>query len=261
MSDGASTPARIIETERLGFKTRPRILVTGFGPFPAMPFNASQALVEDLEERKAASPWGEYLHTAILPTDWRRAPRQAGVLIDGLKPDVILHIGVSSRTDRFQIETRAFNATRNAADCSEGYPLGHYVRRGGPPVLKTTLPAELIVSRLRLAKVPASLSSDAGRYLCNAILYESLFKAGRSPHLRFAGFIHIPALSPHDFGRRERSGPACGWGTLKTGLDVIIDTMILFARKLASRSMRKAVNRVSSGSVWGERLTRETWPS
>ena len=213
-------------------RARPRILVTGFGPFPDTPFNASQALVEDLRGDKADSDQKAEIFTAILPTNWRQAPVRTVSLIGDIKPDVVLHLGVSSRANGLEIETRAFNVTCCAPDCTGSYPPGHYVRRGGPPILKTMLPAKRLLLKLRLAGVPASLSPDAGRYLCNAVLYESLFQAKRMPNAPFTGFIHIPALSAHQPDGQEIPSTVCGPAKLKTGLDVIIDTMIPFVRNM-----------------------------
>ena len=223
---------RIRKAGRYCPKNRPRILVTGFGPFPGMVFNASEALVEDLETRKPFSRAGGQVHTAILPTDWRKAPEMARALLDVVQPDAVLHFGVSRRTRAFEIETRAFNMAHRAEDCSGCRPRGFYVRPGGPPLQMTTLPARLVLSRLRSAELPASLSADAGRYLCNAVLFETLLKAQQMQRPPYTGFVHLPALTPYQPEPAEYEPPACslGWETLKSGLEVIINTMLLFVR-------------------------------
>jgi pyroglutamyl-peptidase len=42
---------------------------------------------------------------------------------------------------------------------------------------------------LLIAGIPARLSDDAGRYLCNATLFHLLARAGKLP----CGFIHVPS--------------------------------------------------------------------
>ncbi len=246
---------RIRKAGRYRHKKRPRILVTGFGPFPGMVFNASEALVEDLKTRKPFSRRVGQVHTAILPTDWRKAPEIAGALLDEVQPDAVLHFGVSRRTRAFEIETRAFNMAHRADDCSGCPPRSFYVRPGGPPLLMTTLPGRLIVSQLRSAKLPASLSADAGRYLCNAILFETLFRAQNMQRPPYAGFVHLPALTPYqpEPASDEPLASSLGWETLKSGVEVIINTMILFARNRGRLPMPVARNRLRTSLAWGEK--------
>jgi pyroglutamyl-peptidase len=204
---------------------RPRILVTGFGPFPGQPFNASAALVTALAEDDAVAALPAEIATDILPTDWRQGPALAGRLVDAFRPDAIVHFGVSAKARHFEIETRAFNAARLAPDCAGSLPDGYHVLRSAPPILAATLPAELLLRRLRLAGLPASLSRDAGRYLCNATLYHSLATAKHGARAR-VGFIHMPALTP----ARDAPFDTQRWLDLVKGAHVILHTLAGFLR-------------------------------
>jgi pyroglutamyl-peptidase len=205
---------------------RPRILVTGFGPFPGQPFNASAALVAALAEDDAVAALPAQIATDILPTDWRRAPALAGRLAEEFRPDAIVHFGISSKVRHFEIEARAFNAARPLRDCAGGLPGGYHVLRGAPPVLDATLPADLLIRRLRLAGVPASLSTDAGRYLCNATLYHSLAWKSRPGTRPRAGFIHMPTLTPAGDAPFDQES----WHSLIRGARIILHTMAVFLR-------------------------------
>lgn len=199
-----------------------RILVTGFGPFPGMPFNASGALIRALAETPRRGIPGPRLITAVLPTDWRLALAQLRGVIAGARPHAALHFGVSARARGFAIETRAFNQTCARADCAGCQPPGRCIRRNAPGVLRATLPATRLVQRLRMAGIPAALSNDAGRYLCNAVMFESLWLAetGRIP---CAGFIHIPALG---FPGEEPAAQAgFSWEALQRGAAIILDAL------------------------------------
>ena len=98
-----------------GFSPGVTVLVTGFGPFPEVPFNASATLVAALAETMRIAEPRARLFTAMLPTDWRQAPAEAMALIDRLRPDVVLHFGVSGRAEGFEIETRAVNAAQTGS--------------------------------------------------------------------------------------------------------------------------------------------------
>ncbi len=213
-----------------------RMLVTGFGPFPEVPFNASGALVGSLGEGALPSEPRVRLFTALLPTDWRAAPRRVAALIEEICPDVILHFGVSRRARGFEIETRAFNAASPAQDCAGRLPPGYHIRRGAPPMLTAALPGALLVRRLRSAGIRASLSHDAGRYLCNAVLYHTLFRSQRLDPPPLAGFIHIPALPPV-FDTTPMGGAVLGWPALERGAAMILDTMAVFAGRAKRRGL------------------------
>ena len=201
---------------------RLRIGVTGFGPFPGMPFNASARLIAELEDM----PWrvvpGPVLVGRLLPTDWRRALEDLRAFTEATRPDVLVHFGVSSRARGFVVETRAFNETAPRPDCVGALAGGRCVRRNAHPVLPARLPAARLVQRLRMEGIAATLSADAGRYLCNAVLFESLAMAQAGEHGAIAGFIHIPALLAPG---AEPSQGAFGWPQLRRGAALILDTL------------------------------------
>jgi pyroglutamyl-peptidase len=227
-------------------RPRPKILVSGFGPFPGMPFNASAALAASLAHNPDLASSRVVFHSGLLPTAWSGGPERAARLILELQPDAILHFGVASSASGFQIETRAANEARGAADCDGCLPEGYYVRRGGPPVLHTTLPAGLMFRRLKQAGVPVAMSQDAGRYLCNAVLYNSLLLASSLPHRPLAGFIHIPSLPPPESGCpvAERQ-----WAELRFGFSVILRTISGFLRSEHARSGAVRPNRLRRALV------------
>jgi pyroglutamyl-peptidase len=200
---------------------RLRIAVTGFGPFPGMPFNASARLVRDLE----AMAWRAHkpaLFTRLLPTDWREALTELRAFTDATRPDVLVHFGVSAQARGFVVETCAFNETAPRPDCVGALPSERCVRRNAGPMLRVGLRASRLVQRLRMEGIEATLSADAGRYLCNAVLFESLAMAQAGEHGAIAGFIHIPAL-PEPEAQASQEG--FGWAQLRRGAALILETL------------------------------------
>jgi pyroglutamyl-peptidase len=222
----------------------PRILITGFGPFPSMPFNASGALIAELAETAPGLYARAGIASVVLPVDWRAAPERSRAAIGDVQPDAVLHFGVSSRARGFVIETLAFNAAKPALDSLGRLPPRFRLKPGATPALAVTLPADRLAWRLRREGLPCALSRDAGRYLCNAILYDTLMAAARGRPAFLAGFIHIPALPPPSVGDRHASAPDCGWPQLRKGLGIIVETMIeLIEDKLRRAAMRRPVLR------------------
>ena len=186
---------------------RPAIVLTGFGPFPGIAANASGQLVETLG-RVAANRFPKKRIVAhVLPTKWDAAPKELAALYRAHTPILMLHFGVSERAKGFQVEAQAHNVQSPFRDAADNLPEHPIVARSGQDKLSAKLPVDLIVSRLKDLSVPASLSQDAGTYLCNAVLYRSLQWAERTGSM--AGFIHMPAryeAALFDFDTALRGG-------------------------------------------------------
>lgn len=177
------------------------VLITGFGPFPGVPKNASAAMAQDLARiapTRIPKAAGNTFHAATLRTEWGAGPDQLFELLDRHQPALALHFGVSERAAGFVIETRGENACQPAEDAAGNAPPSDVLSATGPQFRAVTLPVAGIVHRLRSAGFPAETSDDAGRYLCNAILYHSLAWAerrattGQAVSRPLVGFIHLP---------------------------------------------------------------------
>jgi len=173
------------------------VLLTGFGPFPGVPENATARLVPVLAERARATFPGVAIHTEIFDTTWTSAPQRAAALIAEHRPTLALHFGVAREARGFQIERQAQNLCRIDADAAGDLPLSAKLDHRGPDVRPAALDADAIAAHLAACGFPVSLSDDAGAYLCNAVLYHSLAAVealsdapGAACH---SGFIHIPA--------------------------------------------------------------------
>src|SRR5258706_8315850 len=179
----------------------PLVVLTGFGPFPGVAANASALLVPELACRASELlPWARF-HHEILPTEWRQAPARAAALIKEQRPAVLLHFGVSSRARALNLETRGRNSARMICDDAGQLPEAPCFVAAGPEILLTDLPVAHIAERLRSRRVPAVISRDAGGYLCNAVLYRSLYEARHQSVPARVGFVHLPSSL-----RRRRSG-------------------------------------------------------
>lgn len=215
------------ETAYLQVMSRQRriILLTGFGPFPGVPENASSDLVPELAA-EARKRWPDHhVEAAILPTEWRAGPAAVSDLLVDLKPMAALHFGVSSQARGFAIESRGHNFARPVTDAVGLLPSSEKLSPGGPALLAARFPAYHIVERLRRRSVPVTLSRDAGGYLCNAVLYHSLDRARRADWPMRSGFIHLPAA----LGGREGPEYAAAdldWNqAMEGGIEIIAATL------------------------------------
>ncbi len=185
------------------------VLITGFGPFPGVPDNATARLVPLLADA-VKERWPRLrIVSEILPTEWQTAPPRVAAILDAHRPRLALHFGVAKTAIGFEIELQGRNRCRLAADAAGHVPAAERLLEEGADAHATNLPVERIVEHLTRLGLPARASEDAGGYLCNALLYHSLRHVDAQSPGTLAGFVHLPAcLSGADYAGAEPS-PAC----------------------------------------------------
>jgi pyroglutamyl-peptidase len=174
-------------------RRRSTILLTGFGPFPGMPENASAILVPKLAHLVARRFPSHRVVARVLPTEWEAGPARLKSSYAREKPALAIHFGVSDRARGFVIETLARNVRCDLPDAAGATAASAAVVEAGPGTRPATIPARDIATRLAALGYAASLSDDAGVYLCNCLLYHSLVMAESADPPAVAGFVHIPS--------------------------------------------------------------------
>lgn len=202
----------------------PRILLTGFGPFPGTPVNASALLVEHLAAAARRASPAAAITTAVLPTEWERGPAALDRLWAACRPDIAIHFGVSDRARGFVIETQAHNHCRAEADACGALPAANRHVPDGPGTYPTMLPTSAILLRLAARAIPCCSSTDAGAYLCNAIFYRSVVHAAAADRRVLSGFVHIPTClaGGGPKGHDAEAGCALSWDAAVAGGQEII---------------------------------------
>lgn len=166
------------------------MLLTGFGAFPGVPWNATSELVPAIAGlARERHPGAEFLDT-VLPVTWERALEQSNRLTAELQPDLIVHFGVSDRAEGFVIEMQAASVCLAAPDADGELPPLDLLGNDTGLRLFSTIACHEICTRLRAVGLPVEVSSDAGGYLCNAVLFNSL---NRARHGVRVGFVHVPS--------------------------------------------------------------------
>lgn len=203
---------------------RPTIVLTGFGPYPGIPKNATQTLVPRLTKAARSLFPTHDIVDEILPTEWTAAPKLLGQLLERVEAVLIVHFGVSQDAEGFQLELISRNLRTSLQDGAGELPASERVIETGPELLAATLPAERIAARLIGLGYPCATSDNAGSYLCNALLYHSLAAARGRPVPYLAGFVHVPASLVGHGCEGEEPHPECplDWkSALAGGLEII----------------------------------------
>ncbi|MFM9940072.1 MAG: pyroglutamyl-peptidase I [Hyphomicrobiaceae bacterium] len=203
---------------------RQTILLTGFGPFPSIAANATSVLVPRIAAAAADAFAGVAIVHDILPTEWTVGLARVGELYRLHRPALALHFGVSGRARGFEIETRGRNYCSLSKDAAGKFPLLRRLSPEGPEFLPVTLPAAHIAQRLRRRGIPATVSRDAGGYLCNALLYRTAELARGQPTPVRSGFIHLPSdlVNERNPARGPQPGCRLTWSEVVDGsLEII----------------------------------------
>ncbi len=186
------------------------ILVTGFGPFPGAPFNPTAPLVARLARLRRPALADVTIVPHVFATSYAAVDRELPKLIAKHRPDALLMFGLAPRTPHLRIETRARNALALLPDVVGAKPRGRAIEAGEPPARTLPAPARRLLAAARAARVPAALSRDAGRYLCNYLCWRAAQAARKGPNLgpnlgpRIAAFVHVPTIGRKPLRRRKK---------------------------------------------------------
>jgi pyroglutamyl-peptidase len=177
----------------------PRILLTGFEVFGGHSANPSGKLALRLD--------GEWIGPArvagrVLPVSIAKLDEALDRAIAETKPVAIVAMGLAERESVVRLETTAYNELDFRIADNDGKKRRGPIDKAGPEIRAATLPAKAIVKSLLDAGIPARLSDDPGRFLCNAALYGLLGRAERLP----CGFVHLPP-TPEMVARALKKDP------------------------------------------------------
>lgn len=178
----------------------PPIVVSGFEPFGGRTENASwilaQALAKNFPEVRAVQ----------VPVVWG-APLTA---ISNVKPLPKVWIAFGEGTAEFQIEILAHNQRGMYPDNKHATPASPEIVSGASSALKQQADVTSLAAALSQAGFPTHVSQNAGRYLCEEMLYSLLHTQAQHPEaLRLVLFIHVPMLE-HSVPTAGKDGKARG---------------------------------------------------
>lgn len=167
-----------------------KIIVTGFDPFGGETINPSIECVKALPEIE-----GVELIRLELPTVFKESAKRLNEFINDVKPDAVLSVGQAGGRTGITMERIAINVDdARIPDNISQQPIDETIQTEGEPAYFSTLPIKRIVKAIREAGISAEVSNSAGTFVCNHIMYQSLFAATKAEKPFKAGFMHIPFI-------------------------------------------------------------------
>lgn len=199
-----------------------KILVTGFDPFGGESINPSWEAVKLLPDTIA----GVQVVKQLLPCVFVKAGKVLDEAITANKPDMILCVGQAGGRTNLCMEKVGLNIMDGRIADNEGYqPIDVTIREDGETAYFTSLPIKAMVADMREAGYPASVSYTAGSYVCNYILYETLYLISKKyPGIK-GGFMHIP-FAPEQAANNKTNPASMPISTIAKGLEVAIASAV-----------------------------------
>jgi pyroglutamyl-peptidase len=168
------------------------VLVTGFEAFTPHTVNPTETLARALDGACVA---GATVRAGVLPVHHGEAAPRVRSLLDTVRPDAVLHLGLAAGRARVALERVGVNVMDYAVPDNAGcQKRDEPCVPAGPPAYLATVPVRAIVERLVAAGIPAYVSETAGTYLCNQTLYTTLHTVAAWPRPPRVGFLHVPLL-------------------------------------------------------------------
>ncbi len=164
--------------------TTPAIIFTGFEPFGGATYNPSWTVAEAAASATRAT-------ARLLPVTHAAVKEFARTRPASL---AVIAVGRSGESAGVAIETTAYRDGGGVPD-NDGVSRKRVDTRLGPPKLLVGALAKDLTSTLD-ERTPHNVfeSEDAGRYICNALLYHLLEERGGGGPL--AVFVHVPFMEP-----------------------------------------------------------------
>jgi pyroglutamyl-peptidase len=169
------------------------IFVTGFEPFGGRAENASWEGVRRLPDQIGNCK----VVKKRLPTVFGTAADEAMEAAKEVQPSMILCVGEFGTGKRLHLEQIGINLRyATLPDNAGAQPMGEPVRQDGADGYFATIPVQQAVSVLREQGVPIDVSYTAGAYVCNDLLYSTLYEH-RGTDVP-CGFLHVPTDLEYD---------------------------------------------------------------
>ncbi|MFT8704583.1 pyroglutamyl-peptidase I [Bifidobacterium aquikefiricola] len=191
------------------------VIVSGFDRYESVDVNPSREVPEALEsqglilgsksETNSTSALDDdvsldceiSIHSVMLPVSFTNAWPTLKSAIDKYHPDIVIATGLKHAARGIALERCATNLMDAARpDADNVKPRKIAIVEEGPAAYWTRLPLRSILEDFSAHSIPATLSSDAGTYVCNSLFYHLL---NWTSHQRkvLSGFVSFPLVNEH----------------------------------------------------------------
>jgi len=195
-----------------------KLLLTAFDPFGGEPINPALEAVKLVRGQIGSV---EVVKVTV-PTVFGKSIATVAAAVEKEHPDAVLCIGQAGGRYDLTPERVAINCDDARIPDNEGnQPIDQPIFADGEPAYFSGLPVKAMVAAIRSAGVPASVSSTAGTFVCNRLMYGVLYTLAKSyPGVR-GGFMHVPFVTSQVVSR-PAPAPCLSLAEIVTGIEAAI---------------------------------------
>ena len=185
-----------------------KILLTGFEPFAGMKTNVSETIAESLNLKSFNVELGESeigsrrVHKRSPKLEWKSQILSVdekgsthisnSILTDSINDiDAIIHLGLARNASVPRIESRGLNMNCFSLPDNNGRKATGEIIQGAPSEIPVSASIELIQNEN--LKYSYEISDDAGGFVCNETLYNSLHALHSRGRDMPCIFVHLPS--------------------------------------------------------------------
>lgn len=177
------------------------VVISGFEHYDDVSVNPSYEVPRILSEQGVGGLDGVGLSisTVGLPVSFSKAWPLLSETIEEAKPDIVIATGLKRAARGVLLERCATNIMDSSKpDVDNAAPSLVPIDPDGPAAYWTRLPLRAILGEFTHDSIPATLSSDAGTFVCNSLFYNLLNWASSQDKV-LAGFVSLPVANeePH----------------------------------------------------------------
>lgn len=176
------------------------VVISGFDAYENVDVNPSREVPLELEKTGVTLPEGDEwsgvkVTSVILPLSFAASWPLLLDTIRQARPQVIIATGLKRRNRGIALERCATNLMdADKPDADNVQPRRTPIDPTAPAAYWTQLPLRKILSMFAEQKIPATLSSDAGTFICNSLFYQLLnWSVNKGGVL--AGFLSFPLIN------------------------------------------------------------------
>lgn len=177
------------------------VVISGFEHYDDVSVNPSYEVPRILSEQgiEGLDGVGLSISTVGLPVSFSKAWPLLSETIEEAKPDIVIATGLKRAARGVLLERCATNIMDSSKpDVDNAAPSLVSIDPDGPAAYWTRLPLRAILGEFTHDSIPATLSSDAGTFVCNSLFYNLLNWASSQDKV-LAGFVSLPVANeePH----------------------------------------------------------------
>ena len=167
-----------------------KVILTGFEPFGSYKWNPVQDTAREYDGKKIGNIEVVGL---VVPSTYYGAFDMLSDKMDELGPDIILGTGLASGVKRIMFEVFGDNEMISKyADAGGLVPDGMPIIPGGKDYYRTNADSSGLANCLDRNGIPADVSLDAERFICNSLIYLTARRIEEENLPIIHAFFHTP---------------------------------------------------------------------